>query len=167
MILFSGVVVPVSIVAICTGIVAVIIAGPWALAYILLYFLATLPGWPLGRVLFGRHPAGWVFGALAGIRADVLRIVGGDRAACPIRRSLCTRVGDSFGSDMVRLRIRPLPPSRSASARLAVAFGGGGRRDRPLIALPAWSTPDARTLVLLLLLVPAVFVFPVQESRRA
>ena len=34
------------------------------------------------------------------------------------------------------------------------------RRDRPLIALPAWSTPDARTLVLLLLLVPAVFVFP-------
>jgi hypothetical protein len=60
------VVVPVSIVAICTGIVAVIIAGPWALAYVLLYFLATLPGWPLGRVLFGRHPAGWVFGSLLG-----------------------------------------------------------------------------------------------------
>ena len=59
MILFSRVLVPVSIVAICTGIVAVIIAGPWALAYILLFVLATLPGWPLGRVLFGRHPAGW------------------------------------------------------------------------------------------------------------
>ena len=57
---------PVSIVGICTGIVAVIIAGPWALAYVPLYVLATLPGWPLGRVLFGRHPASWVFGALAG-----------------------------------------------------------------------------------------------------
>src|SRR4029450_10275984 len=65
-ILFSGVLVPVSIVAICTGIVAVIIAGPWAVASVLLYLLATLPGWPLGRVLFGRHPAGWVFGALLG-----------------------------------------------------------------------------------------------------
>ena len=43
-----------------------IIAGPWALAYIPLFVLATLPGWPLGRVLFGRHPAGWVAGALLG-----------------------------------------------------------------------------------------------------
>ena len=34
-------------VAILTGIVAVIIAGPWALAYIALYILATVPGWPL------------------------------------------------------------------------------------------------------------------------
>jgi len=36
-----------------------------------------------------------------------------------------------------------------------------GRRQRPpLVELPAWSTPDTRTLVLLLLVVPAVFVFP-------
>src|SRR5918993_1603045 len=56
------VLVAVSIVAICTGIVAVIIAGPWALAYIPLYVLATVPGWPLGRALFGKHPAAWVAG---------------------------------------------------------------------------------------------------------
>ena len=31
---------------------------------------------------------------------------------------------------------------------------------RRLVALPAWSAPEARTLVLLLLLVPAVFVLP-------
>src|SRR5688500_11381940 len=60
------VLVAVSIVAICTGIVAVIIAGPWALAYIPLYVLATIPGWPLGHALFGRHPAAWVAGALLG-----------------------------------------------------------------------------------------------------
>ena len=36
--------------------VAVIIAGPWALAYIPLYVLATVPGWPLGRALFGGIP---------------------------------------------------------------------------------------------------------------
>ena len=34
------------------------------------------------------------------------------------------------------------------------------RRGKPLVELPAWSPPEARTLVLLLLLVPAVFVLP-------
>ena len=50
------VVVPALIVAVCVGIVAVIVAGPWALAYIPLYVLATLPGWPIGRALFDRLP---------------------------------------------------------------------------------------------------------------
>ena len=40
------------------------------------------------------------------------------------------------------------------------AFAAPLRRDEPLIALPAWSPPEARTLILLLLLVPAVFVLP-------
>ena len=64
--------VSVSIVAICTGIVAVIIAGPWALAYMPLYVLATVPGWPLGRALFGKHPAAWVAGALLGYAVTCL-----------------------------------------------------------------------------------------------
>ena len=145
MILFSGVVVPASIVAICTGIVSVIIAGPWALAYILLYLLATLPGWPLGRVLFGRHPAGWVFGALLGYGLTCFALWAVIELHVP-----------SAAAFVLAWAI----VSAATWSAFAVAFGGGGRHDRPLIALPAWSTPDARALVLLLLLVPAVFVFP-------
>ena len=53
------VLVPVSIVAICTGIVAVIIAGPWALAYIPLYVLATFPaGLSAARCSAGIRPPG-------------------------------------------------------------------------------------------------------------
>jgi len=138
-ILFSRVLVPVSIVAICTGIVAVIIAGPWALAYILLFVLATLPGWPLGRVLFGRHPAAWVFGAVVGYGLTCLAFWAVIALGVPSAMT--------FGVAWLVL-----------CGALWLLFG---RRQRPpLVELTAWSTPDTRTLVLLLLLVPAVFVFP-------
>jgi hypothetical protein len=133
------VVVPVSIVAICTGIVAVIIAGPWALAYVLLYLLATLPGWPLGRVLFGRHPAGWVFGALLGYGLTCV--------AFWVVIELGVPSAVTFVIAWLVL---------SGALWMVVA-----RRQRPpLIELPALNTPDARMLVLLLLLVPAVFALP-------
>src|SRR5688500_14123406 len=133
------VLVPVSIVAISTGIVAVIIAGPWALAYIPLYILATVPGWPLGRALFGRHPVAWVAGALLGYALTCLAFWA--VLALPIPSAVMFVVAWAIAS---------------ASAFAAPPL----RRDKPLVALPVWTTRDARTLILLLLLVPAVFVFP-------
>lgn len=138
--------VPVSIVAICTGIVAVIIAGPWALAYVPLYALATVPGWPLGRALFGRHPAAWVSGALLGYAVTCLAFWVVLALHIP---SAATFI---FAWALV---------SAMAWALVGPAFAPSVlRRGKPLVDLPAWSAPDARTLVLLLLLVPAVFVFP-------
>ena len=138
----SRVLVPVSIVAICTGIVAVIIAGPWALAYIPLYALATLPGWPLGRTLFGKHPAAWVSGALFGYALTCIAFWA----------VLALHIPSAVAFGLAWAIISITTWSASAAAPL--------RRDSPLIALPAWTPPEARALILLLLLVPAVFVFP-------
>jgi hypothetical protein len=131
------VLVPVSIVATCTGIVAVIIAGPWALGYIPLYVLATLPGWPLGRALFGRHPAAWVSGALFGYALTCL----------------------AFWAALA------LHAASAVTFVLAWALTCAAtwilvRRREGFVSLPSWSPPDARALILLLLLVPAVFVLP-------
>ena len=136
----SRVLVPVSIVAICTGIVAVIIAGPWALAYIPLYVLATLPGWPLGRALFGKHPAAWVAGALLGYAITCV----------------------AFWA-VLALRIPSAATFAIAWAvmcALTWALVTRGPFAGPAIQLPSWNPIEARTLILLLLLVPAVFVFP-------
>jgi hypothetical protein len=133
------VLVAVSIVAICTGIVAVIIAGPWALAYIPLYVLATLPGWPLGRALFGRHPASWIAGALLGYAVTCL----------------------AFWAVLALHIPSALTFALAWALVTACAFAAPPlRRNVPLVDLPAWSLPDARALILLLLIVPAVFVFP-------
>src|SRR5688572_5781203 len=131
------VLVPASIVAICTGIVAVIIAGPWALAYLPLYVLATAPGWLLGRALFGRHPAAWVAGALLGYAITCV----------------------AFWA-VLALHIPSAVTFVFAWALLSAVTWIVIRTKEPFITLPPWSAPDARTLVLLLLLVPAVFVLP-------
>lgn len=129
---------PVSIVVICTGIVAVIIAGLWALAYIPLYVLATAPGWPLGRALFGKHPAAGVSGALLGYAITCLALWA-----------------------VLALHIPSAPTFVLAWALVSAAIWMLFKKRRePLVPLPAWSPPEARTLVLLLLLVPAVFVLP-------
>jgi hypothetical protein len=142
---------PVSIVAICTGIVAVIIAGPWALAYLPLYVVATVPGWPLGRALFGRHPAGWVAGALLGYAITCIAFWGILALRIPSALTF------ALAWVIVSLASWVLVSGRLAAPKRRRRDGG---RDRPFVELPAWSAPDARALVLLLLLVPAVFVFP-------
>ena len=136
-------IVPVSIVAICTGIVAVIVSGPWALAYIPLYVLATLPGWPLGRVLFGKHPAAWIFGALLGYAITCV--------------AFWAVLALHIPSAVTFVLAWALVSAASWSSFAAVA---PLRLSKPLVELPAWSPLEARTLVLLLLLVPAVFVLP-------
>ena len=128
---------PLSLVVICTAIVAAIIGGPWALVYIPVYVLVTLPGWPIGRALFGRHPGAWVTGALVG-----------------------------YGLTSVAFwAVLALDVPSAASFFLAWAIVTTStwtlvRRRDALVVLSAWSARDARALILLLLLVPAVFVMP-------
>ena len=129
--------VPLSIVAISTGIVAVIIAGPWALCYLLLYVLATVPGWPLGRALFGRHFAAWVTGALLGYGLT-----------CVAFWVVIALHADSAAA---------FTAAWAATAALAWAAARGRGS---LIELPSARPADLRALILLLLIVPAVFVLP-------
>ncbi len=130
--------VPVLVVAVCTAIVAVIIAGPWSLAHVALYVLATMPGWPLGRALFGRdHPAGWFTGAIIGYGLTSLALWA-----------------------VVALRVPSFWPFALAWAATTAAAWMLTPRGAPCVTLPPWSRTEARTLVLLLLIVPAVFVLP-------
>jgi hypothetical protein len=115
----------------------VIIAGPWALAYIPLYVLATVPGWPLGRALFGSHPAAWVAGALLGYALTCI----------------------AFWA-VLALHIPSAVTFLLAWALVSVATWMLPRPDLNAIRLPAWTSAEARTLLLLLLIVPAVFLFP-------
>jgi hypothetical protein len=56
----------------CAAIVGGVTAGP---SYLALYCLATIPGLPVGFMLFGaRHPAGWIAGALLGYAATALAL---------------------------------------------------------------------------------------------
>ncbi len=124
-----------------------IIAGPWALAYIALYVLATVPGWPLGRALFGRHhPAGFIAGALLGYGLTCLAFWGvlALDSASPVTFALAWAGITVITWTLVRARLR----GDAATARQA------------LVALPPWGKAEARTFVLLLAIVPAVFVFP-------
>jgi hypothetical protein len=116
----------------------VIIAGPWALAYLPLYALATLPGWPLGRALFGKHAAAYVSGALLGYALTCLAFW------AVLVLNVASGIAFVLAWATVSAAVWILARSRAG----------------PFVELPAWSAPDARTLVLLLLLVPAVFVFP-------
>ena len=129
---------PALVVATCTGIVAVIIAGSWALAYIALYVLATVPGWPLGRALFGpAHPAGWIAGALFGYALTCV----------------------AFWA-VLALHVPSLPVFVLAWAAVCGLTWTVVRPRAAYLPLPAWSRAEARALILLLLLVPAVFLFP-------
>lgn len=131
---------PVAIVAIAIALVAVLIAGPWALAYLPLYLLATVPGWPIGRALFGKHPAAWIAGALIGYALTCLAFWA----------VLALRVPSALSFVIAWAVIS------------AVTWGYVGRVlfSGPAIPLAEWSVRDARVLILLLLLVPAVFLFP-------
>jgi hypothetical protein len=120
------------------AIVALVIAGPWALAYAVLYVLATAPGWPIGFALFGRRQgAGWISGALIGYALTCLAMWA------------------------------VLSVGRPSAATFALAWAAvtagtwwGVRRRQPLVKLAGWTSAETRMLLLLLLLVPATFLFP-------
>lgn len=115
-----------------------IIAGPWSLATIAFYVLATLPGWPLGRALFGReHPARWIAGALIGYALTCVALWA-----------------------VLALKIPSAATFVLAWALISGASWALVRRPTALVAMAPWGRAELRTFALLLLLVPAVFLFP-------
>jgi hypothetical protein len=132
----------------CSTALVLWLAGGWgALAYVVAYALAVLPGLPLGFALFGRHhPAAWIGGALLGYGLTQMTIWA-----------------------VIVLRIASVPAFISAwlvlvgvtvivSRRIPVD-GAQGQ--------PAWSAPDWRALLVVLLLVPALMGPPYANLGRA
>ena len=123
-----------------------IIAGPWALGYIALYILATVPGWPLGRALFGRHhPAGFIAGALLGYGLTCLALWGVLALGAASRTTFALAWA---GTTIIMWTCVPRLRGDAAPAQQA------------LVALPPWGKAEARAFVFLLAIVPAVFLFP-------
>jgi len=115
------------------------LGGAGAVAYLFLFALVTIPGLPLGFLLFGRrHAAGWVAGMLLGYGITAL------------------------GIWVVRFWAHPSLPAfvvawggLSAVTWLTVLRGTRGL-DNPLVDLPPWGAADTSALLLVLLLVPAL-----------
>jgi hypothetical protein len=118
-----------------------------AVAYLLIWVLAVLPGLPLGFVLFGRrHPAAWIGGALLGYGLTQLAIWG----------VIVAGVASLAAVVIAWLLL------------LAGAFAlHRGFRSPPLLALPAVTPADLRALLIVLLLVPAVMGPPYRNLGRA
>ncbi|MBI4476085.1 MAG: hypothetical protein HY654_02870 [Acidobacteria bacterium] len=121
--------------------VGAVIGLAWLLAgnrgplYLLLYTLATVPGWPLGFALFGRrHAAGWVAGALLGYAFTALAWWGA------IQLDLTSFAGFTLVWAAI-----------TAAVWLTLRTPATG-----LIALPAWTRRDGVGLFFVLLLVPAI-----------
>jgi hypothetical protein len=118
---------------------AIAITGWTGVGYPIVYLLATLPGWPIGRRLFGRgHPVAWVSGALVGYGLTALALW------VPIALGVASL----------------LTLSLSWAAATMVIWRFVGRGDAPLVDLPPWPARATRPLVLLLALVPLLVALP-------
>lgn len=110
------------------------------LVYLFVYIAATLPGWPLGFKLFGRtHAFGWLSGALMGYALSCLTIWGAAAAAVPSTWAIVAGWAATTG---------------------LVWMGWWRYGKTPLIELPVWTRRDTAALCLVLMLAPALFVFP-------
>jgi hypothetical protein len=111
------------------------LAGGWtALAYVIVYGLAVLPGLPLGIVLFGRqHPAAWIGGALVGYGLTQMAIWA----------VIVLNAAGLISFVLAWLLLFAL------TVLVARAIGPA-----PVIRMAAWSATDTRALFLVLLLVP-------------
>lgn len=119
--------------------VAALIGGATGLAYGLAFLAALVPGWPVGRALFGRgHAVGWICGSLIGYGLTALALW------VPI--ALRTPHWAAFLLAWV--------------ATTVVTTMVCGRQRTPLVTLPAWTPSATRALALVLALVPAIMVFP-------
>ena len=119
--------------------VATIIGGAAGLGYGVVFVLATVPGWRLGRLLFGpKHPAGWVAGGLLGYGLTTVALW------VPIA-----------------LHVASGPWFVGAWLAAVIASSMVGRRNvEPVAPLPEWDAGTTRAFALTLLLVPAVMVLP-------
>ncbi len=134
------------------ALIAALLAVLWltgsagAVAYLVIWALAILPGLPLGFALFGRdQPAAWIGGGLLGYGLTQMAIwgviVSGQAPAFAFVLAWLVLLA---GTIAVR---RFLPPA-------------------PLLSLPAFATADVRALLLVLLLVPALMGPPYANLGR-
>ena len=108
------------------------------LVHLVLYVLATLPGWSLGFWLFGRrHAAGWVAGGLLGYGVTAI--------------ALWAPMALGVASPLVLLTAWAL-----AGLACWLAFA----RREALVPLKAWTRRDTAALVLVLLVVPLLVGVP-------
>ncbi|MGE3956256.1 MAG: hypothetical protein AB7H96_06010 [Vicinamibacterales bacterium] len=125
--------------------VAGIIGGPAGLGYACVFVLATVPGWPLGRALFGAsHPARWIAGGLLGYGLTTVAL-------------------------WVPLALRQpwwLPFVGAWAVMSAATHLATGRIREPLAPLPGWTGATTRALALSLLLVPLVMLLPYKNVAR-
>ena len=118
-----------------------------ALLYAGIYVLAVLPGVPLGVALFGRrHPAAWIGGALLGYGLTQLTI-------WLVIESHLTSPWILVLGWVVLLGLT-----------LLVWRAAG---PEPAIRMPAWTAPDTRALLLVMLLVPILMGPPYANLGRA
>lgn len=126
-------------VALLVLLVAAVIGGAAGLGYAAVFVLATAPGWPVGRALFGTaSPARWIGGGLIG-----------------------------YGLTTVALWV-PLALHQASWPAFVIAWlamcGATLLLTRhvrePLAPLPAWTGATTRALALVLSLVPLVMVLP-------
>jgi hypothetical protein len=152
-------------VALATSIalVLVVVGGSTALAYFGVFLLATLPGLPLGFLLFGhRHAAGWIAGALLGYATTCLIVWGtiytGHASTTVHALMWLAALVSTTGAwrlfpDRDRRHRRHYSHVRLKPDATSVLKPDA---TSALVALPPWSTTSTTALLLVLLLVPAL-----------
>lgn len=109
------------------------LGGSWGLAYLTIHLLATAPGWPVGRALFGRdHLGGWIAGVLLG------------HAFASWGVWALMAAGHASPLGLVTAWLIATAATWALTRRVSV----------PLVRLPTWSRRDATAVLLFLLLVP-------------
>lgn len=127
---------------VCVAAVAIsllAIAGFSGLVYALLFTLIVLPGFPIGFALFGRrHAGGWIAGAALGYATTTLTWWAVVFTGHPSRIAFCAAWFAGALASWI-------------GARLVAS---------PLVRLPSWTRRGTATLLLLLIVVPAVMTRP-------
>jgi hypothetical protein len=112
--------------------------GAGGLAYLGIYALATVPGFPIGIALFGRrHAAAWITGALVGYALTAVALW------IPVELHLIQGVWSVTAW------------AAATTLSFALCRGVG-----PLVPLPTWRTRDTTALFLVLMVVPLLVARP-------
>jgi len=115
--------------------------------YVLLFALAAAAGLPIGFAIFGRrHAAGWVAGGLIGYGLTQL--------------ALWAVIVTGLASTTTFLLAWGFLTGSTLAVRVIVG-------SEPLLDMPAWAPADSRTLLWVLLLVPALMAPPYINIGRA
>lgn len=128
-------------VALSIAAAAAFIGGWIGLTYLIVFAAATLPGWSLGRLLFGvSRPGGWIAGTLVGYGLTSLAIW------VPIHLGWAS--GPGFFLSWATIVLLSFGVARALQSRA------------PLVTLPPWDRNSSLALALVILLAPALIAIP-------